>query len=239
MKTPVIFIAVLVFLAIGFGYFVTYPSYVGWQGQRAISTKLDTDIKNLEKKQKTAEQVKTAEAKIREQATKARQLFPNEEDRESFISEFDALSKANGLTLTVFNYSSAPKIKKSNDDEPKEGAAETTKRTKETGKTLGFAASVTGTYESIKQFLGQTRGMNRYVTINENIISVQEGGLVAATIDGVVYYRDTPKASDTLEYSPKLWQYLDQIKNQITISSPAPKGGRPNPFALYTAAPTQ
>jgi hypothetical protein len=236
MKLTSIFMTVLVVLGIAFGYFVTWPLYQSWQGEQAKIAQLNGQLKSIKERRNYAKEIESAAATIHEKALAAKQLIPIQEDRESFISEYDAVTKQHNVSLAVLNFQKPQQTKSAADEkDDSEGAKKTTKKEVAGGGTpLGFTSTLTGSYGDIRAMLISLSRMKRYVAISSVAIISQEAG-ITTTVDGQIYSAPEPKVPDTLRPQNDVWSYLDQ-RLALPETTDGLTTGRSDPFTPYASA---
>lgn len=238
MKLAGIFITILVILGAVFGYFVTWPLYQVWQGEQAKIAQLNLELKSIKERRNHAKEIEAAAATIHEKALAAKQLIPVQEDRESFIGEYDALAKQHNVSLAVLNFQKPQAKAASADDDDDKSATKKAAKVEPTGSTpLVFTSSVSGSYSDIRQMLIGLTQMKRHVVITNVAIVTQEQGITAA-IDGQIHSAPEPTIPDTLRPQQEIWAYLDKrlIPTETTDGLTT---GRSDPFTPYaTATPT-
>lgn len=239
MKQAVIFFSILIIVIGGFGYFISWPMYQEWSTYQTQVTKLDGELKIVKERRAVAKQIEAAATTIHEKATTAKQLIPVQEERESFISEYDALTKNNGVNLAILNFAkaaaSAPKPAAGEDaDDSAAAQKKTTKKVSNTSTPLLFNSVLIGDYSAIRKVLAELRSTKRYTTVNNLSVGSNDAG-VAITLDGQIYTKPEPSIPSSLSVNSSIWEYLDKHANAASDSlvGQSTTTGRPNPFIAY------
>jgi hypothetical protein len=234
MRLPIIFITILILLGVTFGYFVSWPLYQSWQTQQDRLTRLSAELKTSKQRRAQAKEIAASAPIIHEKALSAKQLVPVAEERETFISEYDALAKRLSVSLAVLNFQKANSSSKTTDTDTEKKtttAKKTAKKVVTLGTPLGFTSNLVGTYPNLRQLTTDIRKMHRYVRITSLSILGREND-ATVTLDGEIYTQAEPKTPDTVEVGPKIWEYLDTRLAPQTGTTGL-STGRINPFATY------
>lgn len=235
MKQTLATISFLALAVIGIGYFFAWPAYDNYQTVQANLEKTGSELENLKQKESLVRQLDAAEPTLTQQTDLALRLIPTEEERESFVSEIDAIAQATGISLGTFSFSTsaAPSRRSAASDE--EGETTSTRRTPKTAttkeKTVEFQANITGSYANIVQFIQRLERAQRLATLKVlNMANGADNTSTSVSLSGSFYFKAIPKIPNDLKFSDNAWNYLQERTSPATVN---PTGGRPDPFATY------
>lgn len=232
MRNKILIIILLFVTNLGFGLLFSWPRYRSWTREQSSIDKLSSEIGDLKTKQEAISKIKADEATVTQKATAAQQLFPVTDERERFASELDDLAKANSLSLLTFTFDEGSVSSKKTSTTKAKGPVKKTAKEKAGVKSIGFTAQLTGDYNSLVNFLVKLGTFNRYTSVDSLQLSASNETL-ATTIKGQIYTKGEPAIPAKLSFDPASWSYLDAINTPAAPTTPAPVGGRPNPFAPF------
>ncbi len=222
-----------------FGYFGVWPIYSQWQIKKAEYKALSGELQQLHEKSGLVKSLKKVEPALMERAELAKVLIPIEDQRESFTTELDGLTKASNLSLTSLAFKTVvtPKSSASSaDDETgttkKSAATPSINSSKKLASTT-FSLTLSGDYQGLRQFFQLLNQTKRYITISQISLTVTDDSKLSIQAEGQIYNKAEPKIPNDLRYTSAVWDYLDRASSNPSLPAVDPNG-RVNPFLDYS-----